>query len=87
MGFQATFLAVYAVISVLVSGTIFAGIEDIDPEDDFSRPEHAPEPTWQEEETAIPPYPLADDLIEVKLSLPEFPYSLFIDKNSHVNLH
>jgi hypothetical protein len=60
----------------------FAGIEDLDGEEDIDRYQRAPGSEWKEEEVVIPPYPQADDLIEVELQLPEFPFTLFIDPKS-----
>jgi hypothetical protein len=37
---------------------------------------------WQEQEVVLPAYPRADDLIEVSLSLVDFPFTLWIDSAS-----
>ena len=39
-------------------------------------------PEWSEQDALIPPWPVEEDLIPVDLSLPEFPYRLFIDAKS-----
>ena len=64
------------------SNTILAGIEDLDGEEDIDRHEKVPGSEWKEDALVMPSYPLANDLIEVELSLPEFPFTLFIDSKS-----
>jgi hypothetical protein len=71
-----------ATTCLLASAAIYAGIEDMDPEDDYSSHRDAPGPEWKEQAVVIPSYPRAEDLIEVDLSLYEFPYALFIDSKS-----
>ncbi len=39
-------------------------------------------PKWQEQDVVLPTYPRADDLIEVPLSLHDFPFTLWVDSAS-----
>jgi hypothetical protein len=39
-------------------------------------------PKWQEQDVVLPAYPRADNLIEVPLSLRDFPFTLWIDSAS-----
>lgn len=71
-----------AVLCLVASNVIFAGIEDLDGEEDFDRVKQAPGTGWKEDAVVMPPYPAADELIEVDLSLSEFPFTLFIDPHS-----
>jgi hypothetical protein len=77
-----SFTALCAMLCLAVSNATFAGIEDLDGEEDFDRHKEGPEPELKEDAIVIPPYPPADDLIEVDLALPDFPFTLFIDRHS-----
>jgi len=77
-----SFMALCTILCLAASNTMFAGIEDLDGEEDFDRGKEVPGSEWEEDEVVMPPYPSADDLIEVDLSLPEFPFTLFIDRRS-----
>jgi len=70
-----------AMLCLATPNAAFAGIEDLDGEQDFDRGKD-PGSEWKEGEVVMPPYPQADDLIEVDLSLPDFPFTLFIDRPS-----
>jgi hypothetical protein len=39
-------------------------------------------PKWQEQQVVLPAYPRADNLIEVPLSLQDFPFTLWVDSAS-----
>ncbi len=82
MVMKRSFMALCAIMCLAASNAMFAGIEDMDEEDDFGRGKDVPESEWKEDALVIPPYPQADDLVEVDLSLPEFPFTLFIDAKS-----
>ena len=69
-------------ICLAASNTILAGIEDLDGEEDFDPYGKDPGSEWKEDAIAIPPYPLADDLIEVDLRLSDFPFTLLIDRKA-----
>ena len=82
MLFKRSRMALCGMMCLAASSAMFAGIEDLDGEEDIDRYEKAPDSEWKEDALVIPPYPLAGDLIEVDLSLPEFPFTLFIDPKS-----
>ena len=82
MVMKRSFMALCAIMCLAASNVMFAGIEDLDGEEDVDRYKEVPGSEWKEDALVIPPYPLADDLIEVDLSLPEFPFTLFIDAKS-----
>jgi len=71
-----------AMLCLATSNAAFAGIEDLDGEQDFDRGKDDPGSEWEEGAVVMPPYPQADDLIQVDLSLPDFPFTLFIDRHS-----
>jgi len=77
-----SFMALCAILCLAASNAIFAAVEDLDGEEDFDRGKEAPGSEWKEDAVVMPPFPLADDLVEVDLSLPEFPFTLFIDRQS-----
>ncbi len=79
---KASFLALAIMASLGAGNMVVAGIEDLDGEEDSVRYQEAPGSEWKEDAVVIPSYPQADDLIEVALSLPEFPFTLFIDRKS-----
>jgi len=76
------FMALCGMMCLAVSNAMFAGIEDLDGEEDVDRHKEVPGSKWKEDAFVMPPYPTADDLIEVDLSLPEFAFTLFIDPKS-----
>jgi len=75
-------MAFCGVVCLAASNEMFAGMADLDGEEDFDRFKEGPESALKEDAVVIPSYPLADDLIEVSLALPEFPFTLFIDPQS-----
>jgi len=75
-------MALCAALCLAASNALFAGIEDLDGEEEFDRGKDDPGSGWQEDTVVMPPYPPADDLIEVDLALPDFPFTLLIDRNS-----
>ena len=77
-----SFMTLCAILCLAASNAMFAGIEDLDGEEDFDRGKEVPGSEWEEDEVVMPPFPSADDLVEVDLSLPEFPFTLFIDRQS-----
>ena len=82
MVMKRSFMALCAIMCLAASNAMFAGIEDLDGEEDVDRYKEVPGSEWKEDALVMPPYPQADDLIEVDLSLPEFPFTLFIDAKS-----
>ena len=70
MLFKRSCMALCGMMCLAASSAMFAGIEDLDGEEDIDRYEKAPDSEWKEDALVIPPYPLAGDLIEVDLSLP-----------------
>ena len=75
-------MALCAALCLAASNAVTAGIEDLDDEEVFDRGKEIPESGWQEDTVVMPPYPPADDLIAVDLALPDFPFTLLIDRNS-----
>jgi hypothetical protein len=70
-------------LCLAASNALFAGVEDLDGEEDFDRgKEDVPESEWKEEAVVMPSYPMAEHLIEIDLFLPDFPFTLFIDPHS-----
>jgi len=82
MVWKRLFAAICGMMCLGASNVLFAGIEDLDGEEDIDRYEKVPGSERKEDAVVIPPFPQADDLIEVDLSLPEFPFTLFIDPKS-----
>jgi hypothetical protein len=54
--------------------------EDVYGEDGWAKFKEGPK--WQQQDVVLPAYPRADDLIEVPLSLHDFPFTLWIDSTS-----
>ena len=75
-------MALCGLVCLALSNAMFAGIEDLDGEEDFDRGKEVPGSEWEEDALVMPPYPLPDDLKEVDLSLPDFPFTLLIDRHS-----
>jgi hypothetical protein len=82
MVLKRSFMVFCGMVCLVASNAMFAGIEDLDEEGDFDRGKEVPGSEWEEDALVMPPYPPADNLIEVDLSLPEFPFTLFIDPQS-----
>jgi hypothetical protein len=65
------------VLLLALSPSAWAFDDDVSGEDALSR--HKPGPKWQEQQVVVPDWPREDDLIEVPLSLRDFPFKLWID--------
>jgi hypothetical protein len=82
MVLKRSLVALWVMLCLAAPKAMFAGIEDIDDEGDFDRGKEVPGSEWKEEAVVMPPYPQADNLLEIDLSLPQFPFTLFIDAQS-----
>jgi hypothetical protein len=82
MVLKRSLVALWVMLCLAAPTAMFAGIEDIDDEGDFDRGKEVPGSEWKEEAVVMPSYPPADNLLEIDLSLPEFPFTLFIDPQS-----
>jgi hypothetical protein len=74
-------ILILGLVVMLAGGSVASGIDDdIYGEGDW--PKYKEGPAWQEQEVVLPPYPDQDNLLEVELSLKDFPFTLWIDRRS-----
>ena len=73
-----------SVVGGVSLNTTFAAAGPADLDDEDATPEYKAEPgsEWKEQQIALPPYPSADELVDINLSLKDSPFTVLIDPAS-----